>query len=138
MFAMFLSDSLLDSLAGEIGAYAESYILENGGVYVEEQVDKELTGVEEKHLYEVKEKIPTEEAVIREKICAVYRKCIEKSAAPLVSQFHIAGIVEHKIQEMDVQELEELVMSVMKQELGMIVNLGALIGFVLGVLNLFF
>lgn len=29
-------------------------------------------------------------------------------------------------------------MSVMKQELGMIVNLGALIGFVLGVLNLFF
>jgi uncharacterized membrane protein YheB (UPF0754 family) len=38
---------------------------------------------------------------------------------------------------MKVEELEALVMSVMKHELGMIVNLGALIGFVLGLVNVF-
>ena len=37
---------------------------------------------------------------------------------------------------MDVAEFERLVMSVMKHELGMIVNLGALIGLVIGALNL--
>ena len=39
---------------------------------------------------------------------------------------------------MDVRELEQLIMSVMKHELAVIVNLGALIGFVLGLFNLFF
>ena len=38
---------------------------------------------------------------------------------------------------MDAIQLEKLVMSVMKNELGMIVNLGAIIGFVIGILNVF-
>ena len=37
---------------------------------------------------------------------------------------------------MGVKELEELVLSVMKNELNMIINLGALIGFVIGLLNI--
>ena len=35
------------------------------------------------------------------------------------------------------RELEELVLSVMKKELNAIVNLGALIGFIIGILNIF-
>ncbi|MDO4323480.1 MAG: hypothetical protein Q4C61_13220 [Lachnospiraceae bacterium] len=35
-------------------------------------------------------------------------------------------------------ELEELVLSVMKKELDTIVNLGALIGFLLGIINILF
>jgi len=34
-------------------------------------------------------------------------------------------------------ELENMVLSVMKKELNTIVNLGALIGFVIGILNIF-
>ena len=47
----------------------------------------------------------------------------------------IAGIVETKIKDMDVEHLEELVLEVMKKELDAIVNLGAVIGFVIGILN---
>ena len=36
------------------------------------------------------------------------------------------------------EQLEELVLSVMKRELNLIVNLGALIGLILGCLNLLF
>ena len=43
---------------------------------------------------------------------------------------------ETKIKEMDVVALEALIFSVMKKELNAIVNLGALIGFVIGLLNL--
>ena len=46
-------------------------------------------------------------------------------------------MVEDKINAMSVDELERVVLEVMKSELNMIVNLGALIGFVLGLLNLF-
>ena len=37
---------------------------------------------------------------------------------------------------MDVREFEKLVLSVMKKELQAVVNLGALIGFVIGLINL--
>ena len=59
-----------------------------------------------------------------------------KNAAQLAEGFEIGRIVEQKINDMDVAEFERLVMSVMKHELGMIVNLGALIGLVIGALNL--
>ena len=36
------------------------------------------------------------------------------------------------------QELEKLVMSVMKKELGAVIYLGALVGFLIGLLNLIF
>ena len=38
---------------------------------------------------------------------------------------------------MDARELEDLVLSVMKNELQAIVNLGAVIGAVIGVINIF-
>ena len=63
---------------------------------------------------------------------------IEEYVSDIVDTFDIQGIVEEKINNMAVRELEDLIMSVMKNELGMIVNLGAIIGFVLGLFNLFF
>ena len=51
---------------------------------------------------------------------------------------HIQEMVEEKVLQMDVLEIEELVLSVMKKELDTIVNLGALIGFVIGIVNIFF
>lgn len=138
MFSMFLSDKLLDSLAGEIGDYAENYIMENGPSYVEAQIEKEITGIEGKPLSEAVKMIPVNKENVCQKVREVYRVCIQRFAGTIVKQFHIADIVENKIREMDVNELEDLVMSVMKNELGMIVNLGALIGLILGILNLFF
>ncbi|MDD7306868.1 MAG: DUF445 family protein [Eubacteriales bacterium] len=48
----------------------------------------------------------------------------------------MAAVVEDKINQMDVREFEQLVLSVMKKELQAVVNLGALIGFVIGLINL--
>lgn len=47
-------------------------------------------------------------------------------------------MIEEKINEMKVEELEKMVLTVMKKELDAIVNLGALIGGILGVLNMLF
>ena len=44
--------------------------------------------------------------------------------------------LEEKINAMSIDELERLVYDVMKKELNAIVNLGALIGFILGLINL--
>ena len=44
-------------------------------------------------------------------------------------------VVEERINAMQVEEVEELVLSIMNKELGAIVNLGAVIGFILGLIN---
>lgn len=138
MLAMFLNDSVLDSLAGEIGSYAEDYIWKNAPQYIEQKLEKEVAALEQKHLGDFKERVPLEPQAVQQKLRTLYRTSIQKFASSIVPQFHISEIVEQKIKAMDVLELENLVMSVMKHELGMIVNLGALIGFLLGILNLLF
>ena len=54
-----------------------------------------------------------------------------------MQKIDLASLIEDKINAMDVMELEDMVLSVMKKELNTIVNLGALIGFVIGILNIF-
>ena len=66
----------------------------------------------------------------------LYDTCVEDSVGMITESIDVAGIAETKIKEMDVVALEALIFSVMKKELNAIVNLGALIGFVIGLLNL--
>ena len=54
-----------------------------------------------------------------------------------LEHFEISALIEEKINAMDILELENLVLTVMKKELDMIVNLGAVIGLLLGILNIF-
>lgn len=68
----------------------------------------------------------------------MYSSLVSSYAPVLLSHVSISGAVEKRIQAMDARTLENLILSVMKKELGAIINLGALIGFVLGLFNLLF
>ena len=48
----------------------------------------------------------------------------------------VASVVEDKINSMSVEDLEKGVLAVMNNELNMIVSLGALIGLVIGCINI--
>ena len=74
---------------------------------------------------------------ILEKIAELYASFMASGAEKLTSGMKTGKIVEEKINAMDVADFEKLVMSVMKHELGAIVNLGAVIGLVIGIVNIF-
>lgn len=74
---------------------------------------------------------------LRSTLRSIYEDLIGGLTGDLLSRLNIAGVVEEKVNAMDVKELEQLVFSVMKKELNAIVNLGALIGLILGILNIF-
>ena len=67
----------------------------------------------------------------------IYEKLIGKVLDGAIGCLDVSALVENKINEMDVKELEDLVMSVMKRELQTVINLGALIGAVIGIVNVF-
>ena len=57
--------------------------------------------------------------------------------ADIIRRLDFAGMVERKVAEMDVMEIEFLLLSEMRKELNAVINLGAYIGFFLGLLNSF-
>lgn len=137
LMSMFMSDDLIDSIAKPIGEAIENYINENGRDYIEPAVIREISAMEQVKICDLAEGFQLNYNKMKEQISEIYVKCIENSADKLMGQFQIEKIVEQKVNEMDVLEVEELVLSVMKKELNMIINLGAMIGFVLGITNLF-
>lgn len=136
MLAMFATPEMIGSLAGPIGESIENYIQEHGEERVRIIVHDELLRLEDMPLKRLMAKLPVDRNLIVRAVDVLYDACVDGAIGKLLDRVNIAEIVEDKIRAMDVAALEELILSVMKKELNAIVNLGALIGFIIGLLNL--
>lgn len=137
MFSFFLNDDLISSIAEPIGREVEKYIEVNGEKIFRPVVEKQLNELLDMNTEQALDLLGVDANKMQEALNQAYDTLISENIEKLLNQFDIAGTVQKKVQEMDVAELEKLVLSVMKKELDVIVNLGALIGFVIGILNIF-
>lgn len=135
---MMVSDNLLNSIAGYVEENVDEYIEEHGEEVIGKMVNDEAENLMSKTVGEIVTTMEHSRFNWREIIINAYKKAVSTKGKEMVQQLDIPKMVEDKVNAMDVMELEELVMSVMKKELNAIVNLGALIGFVMGLLNLLF
>lgn len=71
-------------------------------------------------------------------ILGLYKTLITDQLPRILQTLNISRIIESRINEMDVRQSERLILSVMNRELKAIVWLGALLGFLMGCLNLLF
>ena len=138
MVSMFLKDDLIKSIAAPIGDKVGEYIKENGRDKIRPLVVGEIAAAESRPICQWFEHIPLGEEKIRQLADRLYTRIAEEKAGDLAEKFQIAQVVEEKVNCMDVAEVEEILLGVMKKELNAAVNLGALIGFVIGLLNLLF
>lgn len=138
MAAMFLNDDLIRSIAVPIGNKVGEYIRENGREKIAPLVAGEITAAENKTMSQWLESVPLEEEKMKTLVEKIYLSFVSSKAEELAGNFRIAQVVEDKINDMDVLEVENLLLGIMKKELNAVVNLGALIGFLLGLLNLWF
>lgn len=67
---------------------------------------------------------------------SIYRKMISEHLPKILASIDISKIVRERINEMDVNETEKLIFKVMNKELKAIVWLGALLGLLMGSINL--
>lgn len=135
---MMISDNMLKSIAGYVEENVDEYIEENGEEVVGKMVNDEADNLLGKTVGEVVTTMDNSRFNWKEIIIDAYKKVVSTKGEEFVQKLDIPKMVEDRVRMMDVKELEELVMSVMKKELNAIVNLGALIGFIMGLLNLFF
>lgn len=135
--AMFLTPDVIQSIAAPIGDQIVSYIESEGREKIGEYVHQEIDALEQKNPGEILGDMESSRPAVQEKLREMYSNFVENNADAVVKQFRIREIIEKRIEGMSNEALEQLVLSVMKHELGMIVNLGAVIGALIGVLNIF-
>jgi Uncharacterized protein conserved in bacteria len=136
--AMMVNDELIKSFAPYIIKHVDAYIDENGVSVLEPYVSEEIDQLTQKTTGDFTRLAQKSEIDIPEIVIRIYEKFIHNKLNGILKQINFSKIVETKIIEMDVMDLEQLVLSVMKKELNAVVNLGALIGFILGLFNLIF
>ncbi len=135
MAAMFITDELIAELTRPASEKFDEYIREKAPEMIEKAVEQELCEMEKKTMPQ----LFTELNITQEKLGRIIGIAMEELLRGKLSGFlqelDIGAAAEKHINDMDNKELEELILSVMKKELNAVVNLGALIGLIIGVLN---
>lgn len=137
MLSFFLNDDFINSLAVPIGKQVENYIEDHGHEIIYPMVIKQMDEIMEMKVEETVHMLDIDFSIARKGMDAVYDALVSENIEKFLHNFDISGSVQKKVEEMDIRELELLVLSVMKKEMDALVNLGALIGGFIGVLNIF-
>lgn len=136
---MMVSDDLIQSMMDPMGEQMDDYIRAHGVEKIQPIVFEEIHNLEERPIFPLlAEFTDSNQSQLYELVKNIYESFVRSKAGELIDKIDISKIVEEKICQMDVKEVETLTLSVMKKELNAIVNLGALIGFVIGLVNLLF
>ena len=100
-----------------------------------EEVKKEVAGISEKKMGDFFCVLEEQGANLPDIIEKSYRYLVAEKLPVILTAVRFSDIVEDRINAMDVAQVEELVLVIMKKELGAVINIGALIGFILGLVN---
>jgi uncharacterized membrane protein YheB (UPF0754 family) len=136
MMAMFINDDLINSMAQPIGQEVVAYARENGPELIKPIVREGIVNVENEPTKNLMDKAGIDKGYIEGITEKIYTEFVHNKIGAMIKGFDIPAIVENKVNDMDVLEIEKLVLSVMKNELNAVVNLGAVIGFIIGLLNI--
>lgn len=138
MLGMLGGNAIISSFIPAISEKLDEYINSNGQELISNLVKKELNTLSNKSVPELSARLSDSGIDFVSIIMNIYEKFITEQISNILKCVNISQMVTNKINDMDVLELEKLILLIMKKELNALVNLGALIGFILGFLNLLF
>lgn len=136
MLKMFVNENLINSFMAPLGNKLSTMILAEGNSFIGPLVSKKLGEIDTKSAVELLSNMNVSEQVINATISSIIKSVISQGTSRIFEKIDIGEMVESKINEMDINQLEKIILDVMKKELNAIVNLGAVIGLILGFVNM--
>lgn len=138
MLGMFITDSFVESAKQMVEAGIQGEIEDKGEEILNRMVRSQMDTWSRDTLSEIAFEAGYSDERVERILRKAYRGAVKSAVPALIDRINVSGMIEEKVNDMSNEQLEELVLSVMKRELNLIVNLGALIGLILGCLNLLF
>ncbi|MBR4186610.1 MAG: DUF445 family protein [Clostridia bacterium] len=136
MIAMFLNASAVDAIIDKVEGALRAYLAGDGRALIRRLVTEEAEVLRQTPFRDLAGELHLEKDAAAEAVGRILDRFLEQFGSSFSEKTDIAGIVREKIESMDPAALEALIMSVMKRELQAVINLGALIGAVIGAVNL--
>ena len=137
LLSMVVTDNIIDRVMKAVSDKMEEFIDAKGPSMVSEITTSRIHDLGDRTPLYVLELAGYDSEFVRNKITAAYRESVVNAVNSALRRIDVAKVVEDKINSMAVEELEKGVLTVMKTELKLIVDLGALIGLVIGSINIF-
>lgn len=132
----FIDEDFLKNIENTLGKIVDDTISEQAPEIIQKEIEKieeDLLAMPLGDIYELyQEHIPG----LTEEIVKLYRTAIEENLDKLLAAINIESIVVEKVNSFDAVQLEQMIFGIMKKELNAIVYLGALLGFLMGFINL--
>lgn len=135
--ALVVTDNMIDRVMDAVSEKMEEFIDAKGPEMVSGITASRIHDLGDRTPLYVLELAGYDPEFVRGKITAAYRESVVNAVNSALRRIDVAKVVEDKINSMAVEELEKGVLTVMKTELKLIVDLGALIGLVIGSINIF-
>ena len=126
--------SARDSLVSKVN----NLIKDKAPDIIADLIDSEYLKLKDKSISEFVDLMTSKFPDYNDRIWNLYSLVINKQIAKILHGFNIQEIVEQKINEYELPDLEQLIMSITKKELNSLVILGGVLGFVIGFLNILF
>lgn len=137
MIAMMINDDLIKSIIEPVSNQIYKHIDKHGMEYIRPALEKKVSDAENLSGVDVLSSLGIEPEEFEDSVKKLYGRVVESNIDSVLEHLDLAALIEEKINAMDVIQLEDMVLSVMKKELNIIVRLGALIGLIIGALNIF-
>ncbi|MBQ6078672.1 MAG: DUF445 family protein [Muribaculaceae bacterium] len=136
---LFGADKLMAGFAQPIEKILAKHINEilqnNSQQMVEDLVTKQSDDLMSMTMSQLVGNHDEQVAQIKSGVINAYRVIITEHLPRILQDIDISGIIEQRINDMDMNEAEAIILDVMKKELRAIVWLGALLGSIMGTLN---
>lgn len=136
MVSMLLSEERLDAIYERIAQALHKYLDENGEEMIRGAISQNVKKLENKPIKEIVQAGTSQEG-LEHLASYVVDQVAERYGESLMQAVDVSSVVRQKIESMDVAEMERLTLSVCDKELQAVINLGALIGAIIGVINIF-
>lgn len=137
MLKMFINEGVIASFLEPLGLQLEQYVSLHGEEIISPLLQREIADTKNKTVNELFEELGVSRDVVEARIAEIYKSFLAEHLGEILSSLPIERTVTDKVNAMSNEEIENLVLSVMKKELGAVVNLGAVIGFIIGIINIF-
>lgn len=136
--SFLINDGLVESIANKIEPVISKFIMEEGEGIIRKAVEEESQNILDTQVKELVEKVQTYDELIKCTVLNGYKKLVENHLTRILKSLNIAQIVEERILSLDMLEIEELILSIMKKELNAIIWFGVLLGAIMGVFSSIF
>ena len=136
--SFIFDDSSIRDIRNMFAEKIDGMIASKAPKIIETELEKAKTDILQIQISDLYEKYKDKTDDIVDYIVNLYKNLLESNLEKLLAAVNIQQIVIEKINSFDAVELENMIFGIMKRELKAIVYLGAMLGFLMGFINLLF